>query len=199
MTANGVFKTALLLLVAACGLALWMNARGKNQCLDVVISPDQVRTLMNRIDHLEDALRTTYDAARHEAHPGVSKASDVTRTEERSSDVVAVLQEIRDAVKALVDGQVKYAVTSADGVPKNTDSIAKVLQGDSVTETTLLHKHFCWTRAQVYSMYGFPDGRGGGVGVLQWTYRDEGSGHWLQFHFTDGVVSDVRMGQLSNR
>ena len=194
MNSNPLFKAVLLLLVGAAASATLILVTRENDHSEVRIAADQVRMIAERLDRLEDSLRSKPAVIRQDSAPAPATPVDVRRSEERGDNLL-VLQEIRDGVKALVDAQGKFAPTGNEGIPKRADLLKRAVEADSFTPAKLNRRHFCWTPSQVYTTYGMPDGWGSAGDVSQWEYQVDGTDQTLRFQFRNGMISTVTLGR----
>ena len=189
MTWTSTVQSAVLLAVGAGAAALSFIAGRSEASTEVVLPQEPLREVVSRLDAIVEMLRAS---ASEPSHPS-GTMPDTDTAAERTLDesaTIPLLREIREQLSAL-SNSTPDTFSTPGGIEKNEAQIIQTLDADKRDSRALLLRHFCWSRAQVYAVYGLPDLRAGGEGASEWTYVLGNERVALHFNFVDGRVDNV--------
>jgi hypothetical protein len=187
MTWASAVQSAVLLAVGAGAAALSFSA-GRNEATpEVVLPKEPLREVVSRLDAIIELLRAPASEPSHPSRAIPETAAERTVDE---SATVTVLREILEQLSAL-RSSTSDTFSTPGGIDKNARQIIQTLDADKRDSRALLLRHFCWSPAQVYAVYGLPDMRAGGAGSSEWTYVLGDEQVALHFGFVDGRVDNV--------
>ena len=187
MTWTSTVQSAVLLAVGAGAAALSFIAGRSGASTEVVLSQEPLREVVSRLDAIVEMLRAPASEA---ARPSGAISDTAAERALDESATVSLLHEILERLSALPDSSTDVFSTPG-GIEKNEAQIIQTLDADKRDSRALLLRHFCWSRAQVYAVYGLPDLRAGGAGASEWTYVLGNERVALHFGFVDGRVDNV--------
>jgi|SRR5688572_19528475 len=187
MTWTSTVQSAVLLAVGAGAAALSFIAGRSEESSEVVPSHEPLREVVSRLDAIVALLRAPASEPSHPSSAITDTAAERTLDE---SATVSVLREILERLSAPTNVS-SDTFSTPGGIEKNATQIIQTLDADKRDSRALLLRHFCWSRAQVYAVYGMPDLRAGGEGASEWTYVLGDERIALHFGFVDGRVDNV--------
>jgi hypothetical protein len=187
MTWSSTVQSAVLIAVGAGAAALSFIAGRSEASTELVSSPEPLREIVTRLDAIIAMLRAP---ATEPSSPSRAISDTAAERTVDESMTVSVLREILEQLSARTNLSTSPSSTPG-GIEKDATQIIQTLDADKRDPRALLLRHFCWSPAQVYAVYGLPDLRVGGAGASEWTYVLEDERVALHFGFVDGRVDNV--------